>query len=284
VTQWDDIIGNFDAWWVLQANALAVAPGDLTRPAGRPRSVQHDSGCIPKKRQPTLSRTSCQDLRRASALEIMPMRQEKSRPDPGGSSHAGMSEKLKAGSGPDPEIDHILPATAPKKMPKKLGLLQILGCCSFFSNEDSDAIRVFKVPRPEAASLPQENRPVAKKNMPVTKKKQPMATASTPPISQLPRQPPPYIQTKPSSSSSRLGLATSPSRSELDTRGRSETIQEARHKFQEKELAKEEKLAREEIRALEKRNQQWLTSRTADDREGSKPFERPHTSHSTSTK
>jgi hypothetical protein len=45
------------------------------------------------------------------------------------------------------------------------------------------------------------------------------------------------------------------SRSEVDPRSRSETIQEARRKFQEKELAKEEKAAREEIRALEKRNQ-----------------------------
>lgn len=45
------------------------------------------------------------------------------------------------------------------------------------------------------------------------------------------------------------------SRSDIDTRGRSESIQEARRKFHEKELAKEEKIAREEIRALEKRNQ-----------------------------
>jgi hypothetical protein len=45
------------------------------------------------------------------------------------------------------------------------------------------------------------------------------------------------------------------SRSEVDSRSRSETIQEARRKFQEKELAKEEKAAREEIKALEKRNQ-----------------------------
>lgn len=45
------------------------------------------------------------------------------------------------------------------------------------------------------------------------------------------------------------------SRSEVDSRSRTETIQEARRKFQEKELAKEEKAAREEIRALEKRNQ-----------------------------
>jgi hypothetical protein len=45
------------------------------------------------------------------------------------------------------------------------------------------------------------------------------------------------------------------SRSDVDSRSRSETIQEARRKFQEKELAKEEKAAREEIRALEKRNQ-----------------------------
>ncbi len=116
-----------------------------------------------------------------------------------------------------------------------------------------------------------------------------LTAASTPPTSQLPSQPLLRIQTKPSSSS-RLGLATSHtslhndltlvspadtptmspvsvirtsmdkgfrirSRSELDSRGRSETIQEARRKFQEKELAKEEKAAREEIRALEKRNQ-----------------------------
>jgi hypothetical protein len=45
------------------------------------------------------------------------------------------------------------------------------------------------------------------------------------------------------------------SRSEVDTRVRAETIQEARRKFQEKEQAKEEKAAREEIRAMEKRNQ-----------------------------
>lgn len=45
------------------------------------------------------------------------------------------------------------------------------------------------------------------------------------------------------------------SRSEVDSRSRSETIQEARRKFQEKEQAKEEKAAREEIRALEKKNQ-----------------------------
>ena len=45
------------------------------------------------------------------------------------------------------------------------------------------------------------------------------------------------------------------SRSEVDTRVRSETIQEARRKFQEKEQAKEERAAREEIRAMEKRNQ-----------------------------
>jgi hypothetical protein len=43
------------------------------------------------------------------------------------------------------------------------------------------------------------------------------------------------------------------SRSEVDTRPRAETIQEARRKFQEKEQAKEEKAAREEIKALEKR-------------------------------
>ncbi|KAG4429738.1 hypothetical protein IFR05_014780 [Cadophora sp. M221] len=45
------------------------------------------------------------------------------------------------------------------------------------------------------------------------------------------------------------------SRSEVDTHVRSETIQEARRKFQEKEQAKEEKAAREEIKALEKRQQ-----------------------------
>ncbi|KAH6681360.1 hypothetical protein B0J14DRAFT_214023 [Halenospora varia] len=45
------------------------------------------------------------------------------------------------------------------------------------------------------------------------------------------------------------------SRSEVDTRVRQETIQEARRKFQEREQAKEEKAAREEIRLLEKRNQ-----------------------------
>lgn len=45
------------------------------------------------------------------------------------------------------------------------------------------------------------------------------------------------------------------SRSEVDTRGRSESIQEARRKFQERELAKEEKAAREEIKQLEKKNQ-----------------------------
>lgn len=45
------------------------------------------------------------------------------------------------------------------------------------------------------------------------------------------------------------------SRSEVDARVQSETIQEARRKFQEKEQAKEEKAAREEIRALEKRQQ-----------------------------
>ncbi|TVY44941.1 hypothetical protein LOCC1_G005909 [Lachnellula occidentalis] len=45
------------------------------------------------------------------------------------------------------------------------------------------------------------------------------------------------------------------SRSEVDTRGRSETIQEARRKFEAREQAKEEKAARDEIRLLEKRNQ-----------------------------
>ncbi|KUJ08692.1 uncharacterized protein LY89DRAFT_741539 [Mollisia scopiformis] len=45
------------------------------------------------------------------------------------------------------------------------------------------------------------------------------------------------------------------SRSEVDTGVRAETIQEARRKFQEKEDAKEEKAAREEIKALEKRQQ-----------------------------
>ena len=45
------------------------------------------------------------------------------------------------------------------------------------------------------------------------------------------------------------------SRSEVDTRARTETVQEARRKFQEKEQAKDEKAAREEIRAMEKRNQ-----------------------------
>jgi hypothetical protein len=45
------------------------------------------------------------------------------------------------------------------------------------------------------------------------------------------------------------------SRSEVDGRVRSETIQEARRKFYEKEQAKEEKAAREEIRAREKREQ-----------------------------
>jgi hypothetical protein len=45
------------------------------------------------------------------------------------------------------------------------------------------------------------------------------------------------------------------SRSEVDTRPRTETIQEARRKFQEKEQLKEERAAREEIKALEKRQQ-----------------------------
>lgn len=45
------------------------------------------------------------------------------------------------------------------------------------------------------------------------------------------------------------------SHSGVDTHMRQETIQEARRKFQEKELAKEEKAAREEVRAMEKRNQ-----------------------------
>ncbi|KAJ8066099.1 hypothetical protein OCU04_005190 [Sclerotinia nivalis] len=45
------------------------------------------------------------------------------------------------------------------------------------------------------------------------------------------------------------------SRSDVDNRLRSETIQEARRKFQEKEKAKEEKAAREEIRAMEKKQQ-----------------------------
>jgi hypothetical protein len=45
------------------------------------------------------------------------------------------------------------------------------------------------------------------------------------------------------------------SRSDVDTRDRAQTIQEARRRFQEKEQAKEEKAAREEIRQLEKRNQ-----------------------------
>jgi hypothetical protein len=45
------------------------------------------------------------------------------------------------------------------------------------------------------------------------------------------------------------------SRSEVDKQLRPELIQEARRKFFEKEQAKEEKAAREEIRAMEKRNQ-----------------------------
>ncbi|QSZ37592.1 hypothetical protein DSL72_008690 [Monilinia vaccinii-corymbosi] len=45
------------------------------------------------------------------------------------------------------------------------------------------------------------------------------------------------------------------SRSDVDNRLRSETIQEARRRFQEKEKAKEEKAAREEIRAMEKKQQ-----------------------------
>lgn len=45
------------------------------------------------------------------------------------------------------------------------------------------------------------------------------------------------------------------SRSDIGTRMRSESIQEERRKFREKELAEEEKAAREEVRLLEKRNQ-----------------------------
>ncbi|PBP25896.1 hypothetical protein BUE80_DR003194 [Diplocarpon rosae] len=45
------------------------------------------------------------------------------------------------------------------------------------------------------------------------------------------------------------------SRSEVDTHVRAETIREARRKFQEKENLKEEKAAREDIKALEKRQQ-----------------------------
>ncbi|PSS08482.1 hypothetical protein M430DRAFT_109902 [Amorphotheca resinae ATCC 22711] len=45
------------------------------------------------------------------------------------------------------------------------------------------------------------------------------------------------------------------SRSEVDSRERALTIQEARRRFQEKEQAKDEKAAREEVRQLEKRNQ-----------------------------
>lgn len=46
------------------------------------------------------------------------------------------------------------------------------------------------------------------------------------------------------------------SRSEIETtRDRALSIQEARRKFQEKEQAKDEKAAREEVRQLEKRNQ-----------------------------
>ncbi|KAI6708830.1 hypothetical protein JHW43_008638 [Diplocarpon mali] len=45
------------------------------------------------------------------------------------------------------------------------------------------------------------------------------------------------------------------SRSEVDTHVRAETIREARRKFQEKENMKEEKAAREDIKALEKRQQ-----------------------------
>ena len=45
------------------------------------------------------------------------------------------------------------------------------------------------------------------------------------------------------------------SRSEVDTRARSESIREARRKFDERQQAKDEKAAQEEIRALEKRNQ-----------------------------
>jgi hypothetical protein len=45
------------------------------------------------------------------------------------------------------------------------------------------------------------------------------------------------------------------SRSEVDTRDRAMTVQEARRRFQEKEQAKDEKAAREEIRQREKRDQ-----------------------------
>ncbi|CAG8980820.1 hypothetical protein HYALB_00003748 [Hymenoscyphus albidus] len=45
------------------------------------------------------------------------------------------------------------------------------------------------------------------------------------------------------------------SHSGVDSHMRQETIQEARRKFQEKEQAKEEKAAREEVRVMEKRNQ-----------------------------
>jgi hypothetical protein len=45
------------------------------------------------------------------------------------------------------------------------------------------------------------------------------------------------------------------SRSEVDTRDRAMTVQEARRRFQEKEQAKDEKAAREEIRQREKRQQ-----------------------------
>jgi hypothetical protein len=44
------------------------------------------------------------------------------------------------------------------------------------------------------------------------------------------------------------------SRSEVDTRGRHETIAEERRKFQEREQAKEEKAARDEVKAMEKKN------------------------------
>ena len=45
------------------------------------------------------------------------------------------------------------------------------------------------------------------------------------------------------------------SRSDIGTRMRAESIQEERRKFYEKELAKDEKAARQEVRLLEKRNQ-----------------------------
>jgi len=133
VTQWDEIIENFDAWGGLQGNALGVERVYL--PPWRTlegREVYSTIVDAYRKSTANFKQDIFSITETAEALEIMPTRGKKSRPDPGRSSHAGMSEEIKAGSGPDPEVDPGLPATAPKKLEKKLSSSKMRTCCGCF--------------------------------------------------------------------------------------------------------------------------------------------------------